>query len=159
MRPRTLVITAVVLLALLTLAIGVRALRSDSRSYPGNSGVSLNDGLKWANLKLPQCAENFVRYAWYSDVLGMAKKLALRLSGDRPCLDEFLSVNHFAGGTYAAGAAFVSTAPGNFGWPTDPEKNFTIIKVDYSTTAPLQVQIAGDFQNTPPDLFVVVGNV
>ncbi|WP_327008636.1 hypothetical protein OHA72_16120 [Dactylosporangium sp. NBC_01737] len=157
-RRQIVIVLAVTVITLLAVAVGALLVRpTDPRAYPEHDGSSLSASLHWANLQLPVCAEESVRYAKYSDMFGV--KMWLRISASRGCIDEFLKLNSFDGSWTKSKGAFVVFAPKGFGWPDSDENIYTVVSPDFDHTSPLLVELAGDFEKDAPDLFVRVGNV
>jgi hypothetical protein len=158
-RPAVVIVAVGVVALVAGLAFaGVRVFSRDERAYPGSDRGTLEDGLRWAHLALPACAEHAVRYAAYSDMVGFSSSFYLRLSVPRPCVEDFLALNRFTGSATAKPARFVSAAPAEWGWPQDAAQQLSVIDVDYASTTPLDVDVATDLDAEPADVFVRVGN-
>jgi hypothetical protein len=157
-RRQIVVLLAVAAVVLFVVAAAARLLREkDARAYPGHDGSSLSASLHWAHLQLPVCAEEPIRYAKVPDMFGV--EMWLRLSASRDCIEQFLQRNAFDGPRTKSSATFVMLAPKGFGWPAADTAAYTVIGSDFDDTAPLLVELAGDFEKDLPDLFVRVGNV
>ncbi|MER7004536.1 hypothetical protein ABT297_16010 [Dactylosporangium sp. NPDC000555] len=158
-RPAVVIIAVGVVTLVAGLAIvGVKLFSRDERAYPGSDRGTLEEGLRWAHVALPACAEHAVRYAAHSDGVGFSSSFYLRLSVPRPCAEDFLALNRFTGSATVKPARFVSTVPAEWGWPRNAAKQFSVIDVDYATTTPLDVDVATDLDAEPADVFVRVGN-
>ena len=145
-------------LAGVIVAMVLRRPAADERRYPDSRRISLQDALQWADLRLPVCAEQGVRYGTYSDALGMSFGLVIRISATDRCIEQFLSDNTFTGTRYQGTAHFVSGAPKARGWPAGASKLYTRIAVNPSVTRSLQAEIAMDLAGDRSELFLDIGN-
>jgi hypothetical protein len=73
-------------------------------------------------------------------------------------LEEFLARNKLAGEPAAGIAPWVASINDDFGWPRDPMKKYTLMGPDFATTSPYTVEIAADYDASPPDLFVEISH-
>jgi hypothetical protein len=66
----------------------------DMRAYAVDSGeISLNEALDRADINLPGCVQDDLRYALMDDGFGYYYKIYLRLEEFRECINAFLRVN------------------------------------------------------------------
>lgn len=66
----------------------------DPRAYAVDSGeISLKEGLARAEISLPECAEDDLRYAFIDDGFEYYCKIYLKLEESRGCINEFLEKN------------------------------------------------------------------
>lgn len=66
----------------------------DPRAYAVDSGeISLKEGLARAEVSLPECAEDDLRYAFIDDGFEYYCKIYLKLEESRGCINEFLEKN------------------------------------------------------------------
>ncbi|MBQ1049725.1 hypothetical protein KBX50_14785 [Micromonospora sp. C51] len=70
----------------------------DARAYSVDSGdITLNEGLRRANLRLPECLQEKLRFATAGDGFGYHYKLYLRLDSSEACINSFLAANGMRG--------------------------------------------------------------
>lgn len=73
---------------------GPGAAARDPRAYEVDSGdLPLDEGLRRAGLKVPDCLQDDLRYALVDDGLGYHFKVYLRLESSVSCMDKFLEAN------------------------------------------------------------------
>ncbi|MEU4770954.1 hypothetical protein [Micromonospora sp. NPDC023644] len=70
----------------------------DARAYDIDSGViSLDEGLRRADIRLPSCLYDDLRYAAVDDGFGYYYKVFLRLESSEECVNRFLAANGMRG--------------------------------------------------------------